>query len=108
VVAGRLAAALSPAVKGVLVEHNYIDKDYRSTYYGFYAKKGKRYGANCVRLHLFDATVTYDAPTLRIQTSDSSRKNALTDHYFGYVVLRPTTVATIGRSVIAPGIRRAP
>ena len=40
VVAKRLADGISEAVKGVLIERNYIDKDYRSTYYNFYAKKG--------------------------------------------------------------------
>jgi len=30
----------------------------------------------------------------------------LEDHYFGYMVLRPTGVATIGRSVLSPDVRR--
>jgi hypothetical protein len=40
-VAKRLVDGISDAVKGVLIERNYIDKDYRSTYYNFYAKKGQ-------------------------------------------------------------------
>lgn len=31
--------------------------------------------------------------------------NRLTDHYFGYMVLRPTGIATIGRTVLSPDIR---
>jgi hypothetical protein len=38
-VAKKLASGLSDAVKGILIERNYIDKDYRSTYYNFYSKK---------------------------------------------------------------------
>lgn len=44
---------LTTAAKGVLVEHAYVDKDYRSTFYNFYAKKGRLYRPDCVRLHFF-------------------------------------------------------
>lgn len=35
-----LKSGISRAVKAILVELNYVDKDYRSTYYNFYLKKG--------------------------------------------------------------------
>jgi hypothetical protein len=38
-VVDKLISGLSDAVAGVLIEKNYIDKDYRSTYYNFYAKR---------------------------------------------------------------------
>ena len=41
-IAERLKTQLTDAAKGVLVEHGYIDKDYRSTFYNFYAKKGRQ------------------------------------------------------------------
>ena len=56
-IVNRLKQYLSDKVKGVLVEHPYVDKDYRSTYYGFYAKKGQRYDPFCVRLHFFNQHV---------------------------------------------------
>src|SRR2546422_1076847 len=101
-VARKLAAGLSDAVKGILIEHNYIDKDYRSTYYNFYSKQGRRYRPDCVRLHFFDGTVTFDGATLKLSTPE----DRLTDHYYGFMVLRPTGVATIGRSVVTPDVRR--
>lgn len=100
-VAQRLASGISSAVKAILVEPSYVDKDYRSTYYHFYAKMGQRYRPDCVRLHLFDETVTFDSKALVLQCADSR----LSDHYFGFMVLRPTGVATIGRSVVSPDIR---
>jgi len=100
-VAERLVDGISDAVKGVLIEENYIDKDYRSTYYNFYAKKGQRYRPDCVRLHFFDQTVSFDAHSLRLSCSDR-----LADHYYGYIVLRPTGIATIGRSIVSPDVRR--
>lgn len=100
-VAKRLADGISNAVKAVLVERNYFDKDYRSTYYNFYSKKGQRYRADCVRLHFFDGTVTFDEKALRLNCAD----NRPTDHYFGYMVLRPTGISTIGRTVLSPDVR---
>jgi hypothetical protein len=99
-VTAKLTAGISNAVRGVLIEPNYIDKDYRSTYYHFYAKKGQRYRPDCVRLHFFDETVAFDPKALKLTCKDK-----LEDHYFGYMVLRPTGIATIGRSVLSPDIR---
>ena len=101
-VAKKLEAGISGAIKAMLIEQKYIDKDYRSTYYNFYAKKGQRYLADCVRLHFFDETVTFDENTLRLT---SSADGPLSHHYFGYMVLRPTGEATIGRSVLSPDVR---
>lgn len=102
-VAKKLADGISNAVKAVLIERNYIDKDYRSTYYNFYVKKGQRYRADCVRLHFFDGAVTFDERTLRLASSVDQR---LEDHYYGYMVLRPTGIVTIGRTILSPDVRR--
>ncbi|MGZ3240476.1 MAG: hypothetical protein ACXWJK_08860 [Burkholderiaceae bacterium] len=100
-VATRLSMDISSAVKGVLIEYNYIDKDYRSTFYHFYAKKGQLYSADCVRLHFFDQTVSYDQNLFTLTCNEGK----LGDHYFGYMVLRPTGLATIGRSVFSADVR---
>ena len=47
----KLKKGLSAEVKAVLIEHGYVDKDYRSTYYHFYAKKGQAFRSDRVRLH---------------------------------------------------------
>jgi hypothetical protein len=98
----KLNTGLSGAVKAILVERNYIDKDYRSTYYNFYAKKGQSYRTDCVGLHFFDETVTFDAKALKL---GGHSEEQLKYHYFGYMVLRPTGIATIGRSVVSPDVR---
>lgn len=103
-VAKKLIDGISGAVKGVLIERNYIDKDYRSTYYNFYAKKGQHYRSDCVRLHFFDETVSFNETTLKLTCTDSPDR--LSDHYFGYMVARPTGIATIGRSVVSPDVRK--
>ena len=83
-IAQRLKTQLTDAAKGVLVEHGYVDKDYRSTFYYFYAKMGRPYRPDCVRLHFFDSTVSYDETRTDLSCTD----NRPQDHYFGYIVLR--------------------
>ena len=100
-IAERLKTQVTAAAKGVLVEHGYVDKDYRSTFYNFYAKKGRQYRADCVRLHFFDGAVWYNEARTDIGCTDGRPQ----DHYFGYIVLRPTIVATLGRSLLSPNIR---
>jgi hypothetical protein len=80
-VAKKLTACISDAVKGLLIERNYVDKDYRSTYYNFYAKKGQQYRPNCVRIHFFDGTVTFADKTLEFRCPEGSEH--LSDHYYG-------------------------
>jgi hypothetical protein len=100
----KLTKGLSGAVKAVLIETPYSDKDYRSTYYRFYAKKGQKFRSDCVRLHFFDQTVSFEESTLKLHSPD----NRISDHYFGYMVLRPTRIATIGRSIVSPDVRTGP
>ena len=100
-IAQRLKTQLTSAAKGVLVEHGYVDKDYRSTFYNFYSRMGRPYRPDCVRLHFFDETVWYDEARIDLTCSDLRPQ----DHYFGYIVLRPTIAATLGRSLLSPGMR---
>ena len=101
VIARELKNNISSDVSGVLVEHDYIDKDYRSTFYNFYAKMGRPYRQDCVRLHFFDKDVTFRESPLDLRGPDAWLEN----HYFGYMVLRPTITATLGRSLLSPRIR---
>ena len=100
-IARKLKNKISNQVSGVLVEHDYIDKDYRSTFYNFYAKMGRPYRQDCVRLHFFDKDVTFSETPLNLQGPD----DWLEGHYFGYMVLRPTIWTTLGRSLLSPRIR---
>ena len=100
-IASRLSEEVTDAVKSILVEHGYVDKDYRSTLYSFYAKKGRTYRRDCVRLHFFNELVRFDEKRTDLVCDYGTPK----DHYFGYIVLRPTMKATLGRSVLSPGIR---
>lgn len=97
----KLKEGLDPRCKKILVETYYNDKDYRSTYYHYYSKKGYRYDLSCARLHFFDHRVEL-LPGLELRfVIDESKHESPSNTYFGYMVLRPTRENTIGRTVIA-------
>lgn len=99
-VVAQLKRGLDPKCKKILLESYYNDKDYRSTYYNYYSKKGYRYDAGCVRLHFFDDRVRLlDDLELCFDIVEPDEKPS--DTYFGYMVLRPTRENTIGRSIVA-------
>jgi hypothetical protein len=80
-------------ISSILVESPYVDKDYRSLYYNFFAKKGLRYSKFCIRVHFFSGHVTLDSGLL------SYDEESL---YLGFVVLNPTYRAQFGRTILSP------
>lgn len=74
-----------------MIEYPYVDKDYRSTYYGFYSKRHKSYGKFSIRLHFFSQAMDNEE-----HIPDAA------ESYLGSVVLRPTEVATLGRTLLVP------
>ena len=100
-IARYLEQDLNESVKSVVIERGYVDKDYLSTHDGFYTKKTRDYRRDCVRLHFFDGSIKFDPERLDL-VCESGRPE---DHYFGYMVLRPTIAATLSRSLLSPSIR---
>ncbi len=82
----------------VVLEHPYVDKYYRDTYYAYFATKHKEYHRNSVRLSFFTEAVSKDD-----FRSPNARK-ILQAKYRGFVSLRPTFPDLIGRSIISPSI----
>ncbi|MCR4470406.1 hypothetical protein [Burkholderia sp. SCN-KJ] len=107
-VATILSEGLSDKVRGLLVETEYVDKDFRSVFYNFYSKKGEEVKRNCVRLHLFREGTNFDvtSASLKVAPEENADEDALDDalseYYLGFIVLRPTGKWNIGRSVIHP------
>lgn len=101
----NLSANIAPVVTGVLVESPYVDKDYRSTYYNFYVKQGRRFRPDCVRLHFFGKGVSFEPDSLALVGLDPARQpgnQGTPQTYFGFVTLRPTYRNTIGGSMLSP------
>lgn len=77
----------------VIVEDEYVDIDYRNEFSTLYSKSFKKYEHFSKRLHFFKKKITPE--TIKSAKSDQQG-------YLGYIVLRPTLVGRIGRTVICP------
>lgn len=73
----------------ILVEKDYIDKDYRDTYSNFYSKKFAKYPCHTFRLHFFNCDI------ISLYTLEKHINN-----YLGYTVIRPTRINSIGRTIL--------
>lgn len=100
-VSQRLISFLNKLRDGlcVVVETDYVDKDYRDAYYKLYSTKLRDYERNCMRLSFFNETLQ---PLLEnIDTTTDDNVQQLKDGYLGFVVLRPLKQC-IGRNIISP------
>ena len=82
---------LSPTISAVLIEYPYVDKDYRSTYYGFYSKRHREYVKFCFRLHFFEDVLESLEDLPKVSSG-----------YLCSMVLRPTEVTPLGRTLLSP------
>ncbi|MBI5561837.1 MAG: hypothetical protein HY894_03135 [Deltaproteobacteria bacterium] len=80
-------------VKTVVVEREYVDKDYRSAFSNFHSKKFARYSDRTSRLHFFSA---------RLPKEDIFSLDKHQGDYIGFSVIRPTLINPIGRTVLDP------
>ena len=79
-------------VRSVLIEHRYIDLDWRAEYSRFYSTTFRRYPSVCHRLHFFTKPLPADLGDL----------SGLQGAYRGYSIMRPIPWAPVGRTMIAP------
>lgn len=84
--------------RSVLVERNYVDRDYRAGVAAFFTRQFAHTSALCTRYHFFTSEEPWQV------TPDSAPSGA----YLGYMVLRPTGSFPLGRSVFAVGPETIP
>lgn len=78
-------------VTHLLIERRYIDRDWRAENSRYYASTFRRRPSVCHRVHFFTAPVPADHDLSGLQP-----------HYRGYAVIRPLSIAPVGRTMIAP------
>ncbi len=79
-----------------LIEYPYVDRIYRDSYYHYFSTKLGNYKKDCIRLSMFDGEIFPE------DFREEIRINQVADRYLGFMVLRPTIPAILGRNVIAP------
>lgn len=76
----------------IVLEHRYLDPDYRSEYSAFWSGRFEDRPPQAKRAHFFSS----ELDAVEIPQMDRL------DGYLGYCVIRPTELGAIGRTVIAP------
>ncbi|MGX5688333.1 hypothetical protein [Arcticibacter tournemirensis] len=81
-----------------VIEHPYVDKFYRDTYYHYYSSKLGDYSRDSIKVSAFKEEVKSE------QFRDAASTDFLKEHYLGFFTIRPTFPSVIGRSVLAPQV----
>ena len=89
-----LEVAKANRAKTVVIETRYIDLDYRSEYSSFFSKTFAEIPDTAHRLHFFKAEVQ---PEKIVELPPATRRG-----YLGYLVVRPSPLGRVGRTVLAP------
>jgi hypothetical protein len=85
--------------KTVLLETDYVDRDYLEDYSRYYVKCFNRYGERCARLHFFRNNFDHQQFS-KIFTSDDSITKELQENYLGYMVIKPLPKTFIGKTCL--------
>lgn len=88
-------------VKTILVENNYVDRDFLEDFAGYYVRCFREYDRLCYRLHFFRGL--FDALEFGKVVSDQGgalNPDILQHSYVGFVVVKPLPRTIIGRTCI--------
>lgn len=80
----------------VVIEVPYVDKVFRNSYYHYFSSKHFRYDRDCIRLSLFEGSVTEH------HFEDPQLFSALAESFLGVIVIRPTFPQLFGRTSLSP------
>ena len=90
--------------KTIVVEKNYIDKDYLEDYSSYYVRSFNEYKRFCTRLHFFSIAFNKEEfVSLLNNTNYPSEHLSIDDFknkYIGFVVLKPLPYTIIGRTCL--------
>lgn len=82
--------------KSILLEKNYLDKDYLEDFSRYYIKSFKNKGFITARLHFFDKQITHkDINDLLV---DNQKVEDLQVGYLGFMVIKPLAQTFIGKT----------
>lgn len=86
--------ARSNKATSAVIETRYLDVDYRSEYSSFFSKTFSEIPDTTHRIHFFRADVSAEDLT---DLSGGARRG-----YLGYVIVRPSPLGRVGRTLLAP------
>jgi hypothetical protein len=85
----------------LLIENDYIDKDYLSDFAAFYVSCFESYERRCKRLHFFSCEINDDDLRQAVRGEIAPEKlKQLIGAYLGFIVARPLPDAVVGRTLL--------
>ncbi len=84
----------------VLLEPEYVDKDYLEDFKHYYVKCFGNNGFKSARLHFFSQELDHQKMTEYLAQGDLDGIQALQDSYLGFVVIKPLTKTFIGKTCL--------
>lgn len=86
--------------KTIIVENDYIDRDYLEDFASYYVRCFTEYKRHCKRLHFFKNK--FDAAFFQETLSSGNQKNSseLQSNYIGFIVVKPLPQTIIGKTCL--------
>ncbi len=91
---------MSQKCESILVEEDYISKDFLDNYQFYYASCYQGYNKKCKRLHFFDRNIDGVFLDNLITTNGKNSDIFFKNHYLGFIVIRPIPEKIIGFSLL--------
>lgn len=86
--------------KTVLVEEDYIDRDFSEAYTAYYAKTFRRHRKLCTRLLFFSESMDFLSNTDDISKTIESLENVGKRSFLGWAVMRPISQAPLSQIIL--------
>lgn len=85
----------------VLLEFDYLDKDYLEDYSRYYVKCFSNNGHKCARLHFFSKEIDHTSLNeLLLNGCDGEEMASLRESYLGFIVIKPLPKTFIGKTCL--------
>ena len=84
----------------IIVENDYVDRDYLDDYLGYYGSCFTEYDRKCARLHFFSNVINEGEFATFLSGESAGLVDRLSSSYLGFIVVKPLPQTFIGRTCL--------
>ncbi|MBB1294601.1 MULTISPECIES: C39 family peptidase [unclassified Pseudoalteromonas] len=84
----------------ILLEPDYVDRDFLEDYSRYYVKCFNQYGDRCARLHFFSKEINHPEFQSYLREYNEEEHEQLQKAYLGFIVVKPLPKTFIGKSCL--------
>lgn len=89
-------------IKTIVLESDYIDRDYLEDYAAYYSRSFSSYSKKVGRLHFFNTSFTQGQFKNWLEVIPEKKREELESSYCGFMVIRPLPNTFFGKTVLRP------